>query len=116
VTVDEFIHRFLLGRRHSAYPVEGGSGNITGLVSLAQLRNIAPGARTVTRLDDVAVPIDRVTKVAPHDPVLSLLGRLTEESGGRALVFDGSRLVGIVTLADVARAIETRSLRATLNR
>lgn len=42
ITVDEFVDRYLLGNRHSAYPVEGLDGRIHGLLTLAQLRVVQP--------------------------------------------------------------------------
>jgi Zn-dependent protease/CBS domain-containing protein len=111
ITVGEFIERYLLGRRHSAYPVEGSDGRIAGLVTLAQLRRVPPGQRDTTRLVDIAIAIPDVAIAAPRDSVVSLLDRLTPEAGGRALVFDHGELVGILTPIDVARAAELRGLR-----
>jgi CBS-domain-containing membrane protein len=79
-------------------------------VTLAQLRGVPPRERTTRRVRDVAVPLARVAVAAPGDPLAELLPRLTAESGRRALVFDGGRLVGIVTPADVSRTLETRQL------
>lgn len=110
ITVDEFIERYLFGNRHSAYPVEGPDGRIVGLVTLAQLRDVQPVARRTTRVQDVALALDRVSVVAPDEALASILARLTPEAGGRALAFDHGDLVGILTPADVARAAELRGI------
>ena len=34
ISVEEFIQRYLLGDRHSSYPVENSDGVITGLITL----------------------------------------------------------------------------------
>ena len=39
ITVEEFIQRYVLGDRHSAYPVSDRDGSIVGLVTLTQLRD-----------------------------------------------------------------------------
>ena len=57
ITVDEFIHRYVLGDRHSAYPVTDRNGSIVGLVTLTQLRDVAPGRRTTTSVGDIALPL-----------------------------------------------------------
>ena len=111
ITVGEFIERYLFGSRHSAYPVEGPDGTIVGLVTLAQLRGVAPGDRDRTRVGDIAVPRDDIAVAGPDDPLLALLERLTPQAGERALVFDHGALVGIVTAADVARAAQLAGLR-----
>jgi hypothetical protein len=43
---------------------------------------------------------------------VSLLSHLSPVTGGRALVFAGDELVGIVTPTDVSRALEHRALRS----
>jgi CBS-domain-containing membrane protein len=47
-----------------------------------------------------------VAKATPDEPVADLLPRLTACSDGRALVFDGGKLAGIVAPADISRALE----------
>ena len=110
LSIEAFVHGQVLGGRHSAYPVVGLDGTVVGLVTLAQLRGVPPRERTTRRVRDVAVPLARVAVAAPGDPLAELLPRLTPESGRRALVFEGGRLVGIVTPADVSRTLETRQL------
>jgi CBS domain-containing protein len=85
---------------------------VSGLVTLDQLRQVPPSARATTSIADVALPLSTVTACAPGDQVAGLLERLAAESGRRALVFTDDTLVGIVTPADVARALATRTLLA----
>ena len=110
MTVADFIDRDLLRSRQSAYPVDDSDGSIVGLVTLAQLRNIATENRGRQRLLDVAVPLGEVATVTPADSLVSLLDRLMPDSASPALVFDGSTLVGIVTATDVTREAEVRGL------
>lgn len=112
IAVDEFIERYLLGSRHSAYPVEALDGSIAGLVTLARLRDVPPAQRHRTRLIDVTIALAEIAVAGPGDSLVSLLERLTPTAGGRALVFDHDQLVGIVTPTDVARAAEVRGLRS----
>lgn len=111
ISVEEFIERFLLGNSHSAYPVEGLDGTIAGLVTLAQLRGVAPVQRDNTRVLDVALPVGDIAVSGPDEPLVALLERLTPNAGGRALVFDHGALVGIVTPTDIGRAAELHGLR-----
>jgi Zn-dependent protease len=111
LTVQDFIERYLLGDRHSAYPVADVDGSIVGLVTLTQLRGVEPSRRAETTVRDIALPLQRVPTAGPHEPLWSLLERLaTPGHGRRALVVDEGRVVGIVTPTDLARLIDVYRL------
>jgi CBS domain-containing protein len=110
ISVEEFIQRYLLGDRHSAYPVTDSDGSITGLITLTQLRDIAPGARATTLVRDAAIPREQVPVADPREPFMALLERLARIGGKRALVTDSGRVVGIVTTSDITRSIDVRRL------
>ncbi|BBX45876.1 site-2 protease family protein [Mycobacterium cookii] len=109
-TVQDFIERYLLGDRHSAYPVKDHKGSITGLVTLDQLRRVAPGSRATTLVGEIALPMDQVTIAAPDEAITTLLERLASGHGHRALVVDGGCVVGIVTATDLTRLVDVRRI------
>ncbi len=111
ITVEDFIQHYVLGDRHSAYPVADRNGSIVGLVTLTQLRNVAPGRRTTTSVGDAALPLQSVPTAAPQEPLSALLERMAPVGPrSRALVVDGSGVIGIVTPSDVARLIDVYRL------
>ncbi|OBF75050.1 zinc metalloprotease [Mycobacterium sp. 852002-51613_SCH5001154] len=111
ITVDDFVQRYVLGDRHSAYPVVDRSGAITGLITLRRLREVAPGQRATVTVGEVAQPLQEVPSGAPQEPLTALLERMAPAGPrSRALVFDGAQVVGIVTPTDVARLIEVYRL------
>ncbi|GAA4290691.1 site-2 protease family protein [Mycobacterium paraffinicum] len=111
ITVDDFVQRYVLGDRHSAYPVVDRSGAITGLITLRRLREVAPGQRATVTVGEVAQPLEEVPSGAPQEPLTALLERMAPAGPrSRALVFDGAQVVGIVTPTDVARLIEVYRL------
>ena len=55
---------------------------------------------------EVACPLAEVARATPDEPVADVLPRLNGCSDGRALVFDGGRLAGIVAPADISRPLE----------
>ena len=109
ITAEEFIQRYLLGERHSSYPVEGRDGSITGLITLAQLRDVVPNERATTLVHDVAMPLDQVPTASPHEPLTALMERLTPHRT-RALVVENGQVVGIITATDITRVIDVRAL------
>lgn len=112
ISVQRFIEDYLLGDRHSAYPVTTDDGTCTGLVTLSQVRGVAAAERGVTRLADIAVPRSQMAVAEPHEPLLTVMERLQRRSGSRIVVLKEGRAVGIVTAADIARTIDVRGLAA----
>ncbi len=110
ITVEEFIQRYLLGDRHSAYPVADRDGSIIGLITLAQLRDLPASQRAATMVREVAIPLPHVPTAAPHEPLGDLLERLGSVGGNRALVTEAGRVVGIVTANDLSRLIDVYRL------
>jgi CBS-domain-containing membrane protein len=111
ITVEDFIQRYVLGDRHSAYPVADRDGSTMGLVTLRQLRELAPDRRTTVRVGDIAVPLHRVPTAAPREPLTALLPRMAPIGPrSRALVIEGGKVVGIVTPSDVARLLDVYQL------
>ncbi|BBY00247.1 site-2 protease family protein [Mycobacterium seoulense] len=111
ITVDDFVQRYVLGDRHSAYPVVDQSGSVSGLITLRQLRDVAPGRRATTTVGEIAQPLHEVPSGTPQEPLTALLERMAPAGPrSRALVFEGGQVVGIVTPTDVARLIEVYRL------
>ncbi len=111
ITVDDFIQRYVLGDRHSAYPVADHNGSIVGLVTLSQLRDVAPARRNTTNVVDIALPLDAVPTAGPQEPLTALLERMTPVGPrSRALVVDGGDVVGIVTPSDLTRLMDVYRL------
>ena len=110
ITVQDFIDRYLLGDRHSAYPVKDHNGSVSGLITLTQLRQVEPSNRSTTLVGDIAIPLSRVPIATPDEPVTALLERLASGQGNRALVVDGACVVGIVTPSDLTRLIDVYRL------
>jgi hypothetical protein len=84
LTVQDFIERYLLGDRHSAYPVEDHNGSISGLITLIQLRQVEPSSRAATLIGEIAIPLSRVPIALPDEPVTALLERLASAQSSRA--------------------------------
>lgn len=111
IAVEDFIQRYILGDRHSAYPVTDRDGSTVGLVTLRQLRDVAPDQRANTSVSDIAMPLSDLPTATPGEPLNVLLQRMTPVGPrSRALVVDDGRVVGIVTAGDLARMIEVYRL------
>ncbi|MGH3645572.1 MAG: site-2 protease family protein [Micromonosporaceae bacterium] len=110
VTVAEFIDRYLLEFRHSAFPLTE-DGRPVGLVTLDRIKQTAPERRAEVALRDIACPEGELALAAPDEELTELLPRLSRCADGRALVVAGDKLVGIVSPSDISRAVQHASLR-----
>jgi Zn-dependent protease/predicted transcriptional regulator len=104
-TVAQFLTDHLPWSRHSAFPVVA-DGQTVGLVTVRRVNQVPVGERGQTTLRDVACPLSDIAQATPDESVADLLPRLNQCSEGRALVFDGGHLAGIVAPADISRALE----------
>lgn len=111
ISVEDLIQQYVLGDRHSAYPVAGRDGSIVGLITLTQLRGIDPSRRAITNVGDIALPLHSVPTASPQEPLSRLLERMAPVGPrSRALVVEGDRVVGIVTPSDLARLTDVYRL------
>jgi Zn-dependent protease/predicted transcriptional regulator len=107
-TVAQFLNDYLPWHRHSAFPVVA-DGQTVGLVTLHRINELPAGQRAQTTLRDAACPLSEVARATPDEPVADVLPRLNACSEGRVLVFADGQLAGIVSPADVSRALERLS-------
>jgi CBS domain-containing protein len=102
--VSEVAEAYVLGGRHSRYPVVQG-GRVVGLLDLEAVRSVPRAVWASTSVGEVAVH-DLARAVAlPSASVESVLPLLEPDGPGAALVVEDGRLAGIVTRADVIRLL-----------
>jgi Zn-dependent protease/CBS domain-containing protein len=109
ISVEDALHGYVLASRHSTFPTHDAEGRLSGLLTMAALKNVASDARKTTLIKHVICPLERVSTASPADPITNLLGLSEGCSEGRTLVVDGGRLVGIVSPSDINRLLQ-RSL------
>jgi CBS-domain-containing membrane protein len=109
ISIEEALHGYVLTSRHSTFPTHDAGGRLSGLLTMAALKNVAPDARTKTLVKDVTCPLDKVSTASPADPATNLLDVSDGCSEGRTLVVDNGRLVGIISPSDISRLMQ-RSL------
>lgn len=114
VAPDETIEAFLGGSRwgeqQAAYPVVAG-GRTVGLITVGAARAVPPAARPVARVADHMTALGGVPELRADDDLLAAIA-LLRVGGGRGLVLDGGRAVGLLSLADVVHELELQRLRA----
>ena len=87
--------------------VERPDGTVLGLVSERQLWRVRDGVMTTTSLASVATPIERFGRAEPGEPLVRALTRL-HPLHPMLTVWDGGRLIGVVTPQAVDRRLDDR--------
>jgi Zn-dependent protease/CBS domain-containing protein len=112
LSVGQLLDDYALRFRCSAFPVVGPEGRLYGLVTLNQVRQLAPDRRTSTPIERIASPAARVPVVDAAEPLQEVLEEMRDAADGRVLVrAETGRLVGIISPTDITRFVEISQLR-----
>jgi Zn-dependent protease len=103
ITVELLVDQYVMGHQFTSFPTHSIDGRIDGLVTMRGIKQVTPQQRGNRRAIDIAIPIDRVPVARQDEKLTDLLKRVGPASDGRAMVYDGGTLVGIVSPSDVAR-------------
>ena len=111
LTIDRFLDGVVTGRGHSTYPVVD-YGGLRGLMSLQRAGAVPSDKRARRTVSQQMWPAHDLPVVHPEQPMEDALDVLMQ-GPRRAVVVKDERVVGIVSLVDVMRAIELEQLRRT---
>ena len=110
-TLGEFIDEVAHAHRFTTYPVLDG-GRTVGLLPFGSVARV-PRAQWETRyVRDCMLPRDEVPVLSEDDELADALPELAARGINRALVMDGERLVGLLSITDVARLLAAARPRA----
>ncbi len=106
-TLGQFMDEIRWARRHASYPVvENGRA-----VGLLPYRRVAAVPRTEwgTRIvRDLMLPLGVVPTLEDDEELLDALAELSDSSVARGLVLEDGKVVGLLSISDLARVLEVR--------
>src|SRR6478609_6443050 len=108
LTLAEFFDAVVWSQRYTTYPVFDGEH----VVGMLPFRNVAAVPRSRwedTRISEVMTPLENVVLLDEQETLTEAVGRLAADPLQRGLVLEDDRLVGLVSVSDVARAFERRA-------
>lgn len=105
LSLASFVDGIFAGSRHACYPVVEG-GTAAGMLSFRDVTKVPPERWMTTSVGDVARPLDSVLTLERDSDLGTAATELAQDDLGRALVFGDGRLVGLLSMTDVARLIE----------
>lgn len=112
ISLQELMENYFLRRRFLSYPVEEG-GRAVGIVTLNQVKEVAPEEWRSRTVRDTMVPASDELVVAPDSDMTAVLDKLRRSPVRRVLVLRNGDLEGIITASDVTSWLEKmRSMQA----
>jgi Zn-dependent protease len=113
-TLGEFVDDVAWGRRHTTYPVLE-DGRFVGLLAFRCVSAVPRAEWDSRSVRSCMIPADDVPRLRPETPAIDALVALGESTANRGVVLDDGHLSGILSAADLGRALEAgpRRRRAT---
>jgi Zn-dependent protease/CBS domain-containing protein len=111
VTVDadlslgQFMDDVAWSRRYTTYPVLE-QGRPIGLLTFRAVAAVPRDEWNVRRVRDAMIPRDSVPLLDEDEPAIDALAELSTSDVNRGLVVDNGRLAGLLSITDLARALE----------
>jgi Zn-dependent protease/CBS domain-containing protein len=107
LTLAQFMDDVVWSRRFTTYPVTE-DGRAVGLLPFRRVAEVPRNEWEQRLVRDCMLPLEQVPIVNEDDELVDAAAELSEHDVRRALVLDGDRLVGLLSVTDVARALEMR--------
>jgi Zn-dependent protease/CBS domain-containing protein len=106
LTLGRFLDDVVWSRRFTTYPVVE-DGRAVGLLPFRCVAEVPRGEWDTKRVRDCMLGLDKVPTFAAADDALDALAELSQDEVRRGLVLAGDRLVGLLSITDLATALET---------
>jgi len=106
-TVGRFMDEVAWQQRHTTYPVVD-DGEVVGLIAFRCLSSIPRSTWDARSIRECMIPLDQIPRLHPDAAAIDALVQLSETSVNRGVVLEHGRLVGIISAADLGRALEVR--------
>jgi Zn-dependent protease/predicted transcriptional regulator len=103
----DLIHDYFLTYGYKGFPVID-DGEVVGVVSLTNVRNIPKDELSIRKVRDVMAPLSPRITIAPRESLSDALTKMAREELGRLLVMENGRFFGMITRTGVLRILEIK--------
>lgn len=108
LTVARVVEEFFWPHHVSSFPVLDG-GQVVGILSLHQLRQVPRERWETTRVRELMLPLTDSLTAGPGDPLWQAFEKLSGNGLGRLAVVERGRLAGYLSVKDVAHIMAVAS-------
>jgi Zn-dependent protease len=104
-TLARFMDEVAWAHRFTTYPVLDG-GRPVGLLAFASVAAVPRSEWDTRRVRDTMIPLDQVSLLTEDAKAVDALAELSAPRANRGLVVDNGHLAGLLSITDIARALE----------
>jgi Zn-dependent protease len=104
-TIGRFMDDVAWSHRYTTYPVLEG-GRPVGLLAFASVAAVPRSEWDTRGVRDTMFPLDDVPLLTEDELAVDALQELSTPTGNRGLVVDDGHLAGLLSITDIARALE----------
>ena len=104
-TIGRFMDDVAWSQRFTTYPVLDG-GSPVGLLAFASMAAVPRSEWDTRRVRDAIIPLDEVPLLTEEEKAVDALAELSAPRANRGLVVDNGHLAGLLSITDLARALE----------
>ena len=104
-TIGRFMDDVASSHRFTTYPVLEGDRPV-GLLAFASVAAVPRSEWDTRRVRDTMIPLDDVPLLTEDEMAVDALEELSAKTGNRGLVVDDGHLAGLLSITDIARALE----------
>jgi len=104
-TIGRFMDDVAWSHRFTTYPVLDG-GRPVGLLPFAAVAAVPRSEWETRHVRDTMIPLEEVPQLTEDEPAVDALTELSEPRANRALVVEDGHLAGLISISDLARALE----------
>ena len=109
ITVGRFMDEVASSRRFTTYPVVDRGGRPIGLLAFSSVAAVPRSEWDTRRVRDTMIALDQVPLLAESTSAVEALADLSSKPGqNRGLVVSNGDLDGLLSITDLARALEAR--------
>lgn len=107
VTVDDFIHNYLMRHEFACYPVVENE-KVKGVVGIDEVRSLPREQWATVTVGEIAQPVEEEIRVGRKDDAWDALLKLATGDTRRLLVMHGGALDGTVSQENILRLVRTK--------
>ena len=109
LTAESLVSSYFLKYGFKGFPVIE-NGKVTGVISLAEIKNIDRSQDQTTRVADIMQPLDDSMVVSPDTSLVIAMRKMLTENFARLLVIENDRLLGMITKTGLMRFLEIKNI------